>query len=242
MEKTIIVSIINSIIIFPEPIISRLSFILFKQHLTFSISPLISLFKKCIPAAPNQTISTRISELVSAIKRFTYMDKSAKPELVDVEAGLRDTIRVLGSKIKSKGATLTIDVEADFPYAHAIGGELNQIWLNLIDNALDAVSESGNIKIDLRKDRDRVVVRVIDDGQGISPEDMPRIFDPFFTTKPPGEGTGLGLEITRQLVKTNRGDISVQSRPGHTEFIISLVAGKIAPTGMGEQKKDRSGK
>ena len=186
--------------------------------------------------------STRISELVSAIKRFTYMDKSAKPELVDVEAGLRDTIRVLGSKIKSKGATLTIDVEADFPYAHAIGGELNQIWLNLIDNALDAISESGNIKIDLRKDRDRVVVRVIDDGQGISPEDMPRIFDPFFTTKPPGEGTGLGLEITRQLVKTNRGDISVQSRPGHTEFIISLVAGKIAPTGMGEQKKDRSGK
>ncbi|UCF64407.1 MAG: ATP-binding protein [bacterium] len=185
--------------------------------------------------------STRISELVAAIKRFTYMDKSAKPELVDVETGLQDTIRVLGSKVKSKGATLTIDVEADLPPVLAIGGELNQIWLNLIDNALDAISESGNIKIDARKDRDQVVVRVIDDGQGISPEDMPRIFDPFFTTKPPGAGTGLGLEITRQLVKTNRGDISVQSRPGQTEFIISLVAGKIVPKGPDEQKKARSG-
>jgi len=185
--------------------------------------------------------STRISELVAAIKRFTYMDKSAKPELVNVETGLRDTIRVLASKVRSKRATITIDVEADLPYVHAIGGELNQVWLNLIDNALDAISESGNIKIDVKKDLDRVVVRVIDDGQGIPPDVMPQIFDPFFTTKPPGEGTGLGLEITRQLVNTNRGDISVKSRPGKTEFIISLVGGQTAHKGLDEQKKARSG-
>jgi signal transduction histidine kinase len=170
--------------------------------------------------------STRISELVAAVKRFTYMDKSAKQESVNVEAGLRDTIRVLASKAKSKKATITIDVEADIPHVHAIGNELNQVWLNLIDNALDAISESGNINISAREELGRVVVRVVDDGPGIPPDIIPRIFDPFFTTKPPGEGTGLGLEITRRLVKTNRGDISVQSRPGKTEFRISLLAGR----------------
>jgi signal transduction histidine kinase len=170
--------------------------------------------------------STRISELVAAIKRFTYMDKSPKSELVDVEGGLRDTIRVLSSKVKSKGATVNLDFAADLPRVRAIGNELNQIWLNLIDNALDAISDSGNIKITARKELDRVIVRVIDDGEGISPEAMPRIFDPFFTTKQPGEGTGLGLEITRRLVLSNHGDISVQSRPGETEFRISLVEGK----------------
>jgi signal transduction histidine kinase len=178
------------------------------------------------------TASTRISELVSAVKRFTYMDKSAKPELVNIEAGLRDTIRVLASKVKSKGASITIDVEADLPMVHANGSELNQVWLNLIDNALDAISESGNIKITARKELDRVVVRVIDDGPGIPPDTMPRIFDPFFTTKPPGEGTGMGLEITRRLVNMNHGDMSVKSRPGQTEFRVSLMEAKTNPKGV----------
>ena len=185
--------------------------------------------------------STRISELVAAVKRFTYMDKSAKPESVDIEAGLRDTIRVLASKVKSKGASIAIDVEADLPKAHAIGSELNQVWLNLIANALDAISESGNIKVTVRKELDRVVVRVIDDGQGIPPDLMPRIFDPFFTTKPPGEGTGLGLEITRRLVNTNHGDISVQSRPGQTEFRVSLMGAKTNPKGV-DRHSDMNGK
>ena len=185
--------------------------------------------------------STRISELVAAVKRFTYMDKSAKPESVDIEAGLRDTIRVLASKVKSKGASIAIDVEADLPKAHAIGSELNQVWLNLIANALDAISESGNIKVTVRKELDRVVVRVIDDGQGIPPDLMPRIFDPFFSTKPPGEGTGLGLEITRRLVNTNHGDISVQSRPGQTEFRVSLMGAKTNPKGV-DQHSDMKGK
>jgi len=185
--------------------------------------------------------STRISELVSAVKRFTYMDKSAKPELVNIEAGLRDTIRVLASKVKSRGASITVDVEADLPKVHANGSELNQVWLNLIDNALDAISESGNIKIKVRKELDRVVVSIIDDGQGITPELLPRIFDPFFTTKPPGEGTGMGLEITRRLVNTNHGDISVKSRPGQTEFRISLMEAKANPKGV-DQHSGMKGK
>ena len=170
--------------------------------------------------------ATRIYELVSAVKKFTYMDNLAGPEFVDVEAGLADTIRVLASKAKAKGVAITLDVEADLPRVHANGGELNQVWSNLIDNALDAVSESGHIDISANVELDRVVVHVVDDGPGIPEDAMPRIFDPFFTTKPPGQGTGLGLEITQRLVRQYQGDIYVESRPGRTEFCVSLMVEK----------------
>jgi len=167
--------------------------------------------------------ATRIHELVRAVKQFTYMDKLAGPEAVDVEAGLRDTLRVVNAKAKSKSVTTTLDVEADLPRAYATGGELNQVWLNLIDNALDAVPESGHIDITVRRELDRLVVRVIDDGPGIPPDVLPQIFDPFFTTKPPGQGTGLGLDITRRLLRRYHGDVAVESRPGRTEFRVSLA-------------------
>jgi len=167
--------------------------------------------------------ATRIYELVAAVKKFTYMDNLAGPESIDVEAGLRETIRVLASKAKSKGAAIVLDAEQNLPRVRANGGELNQVWLNLIDNALDAIQESGRIEISARKELDRVVVRVIDDGSGIPSNVKPQIFDPFFTTKPPGQGTGLGLEITRRLVRRYHGDISVESRPGRTEFRVSLL-------------------
>ncbi len=166
--------------------------------------------------------ATRIHELVAAVKKFTYMDNLAGPESVDVEPGLRDTVRVLASKARSKGAAITLDVEAELPRVHANGGELNQVWLNLIDNALDAIAETGRIEIRARKDLDRVLVSVIDDGPGIPADVLPRIFDPFFTTKPPGQGTGLGLEITRRLLRSFHGDIVVESRPGRTEFRVVL--------------------
>jgi signal transduction histidine kinase len=105
----------------------------------------------------------------------------------------------------------------------ATGGELNQVWFSLIDNALDAIAEPGRIDISARRELDRVVVRVVDDGPGIPPDDMPQIFDAFFTTKPPGQGTGLGLELTRRLVRRYHGDITVHSRPGLTEFRVSLL-------------------
>jgi signal transduction histidine kinase len=163
------------------------------------------------------------------------MDSLAGPVSVDVEAGLRDTIRVVAAKARAKAASITLDCDADLPRVIANGGELNQVWMNLIDNALDAIAEGGHIDIGAHTEVDRVVVSVVDDGSGIPEDVMPRIFDPFFTTKPPGQGTGLGLEITRRLVNRYRGDISVESRPGRTRFRISLIAEKPAAATSSEQ-------
>lgn len=168
--------------------------------------------------------ATRIHDLVAAIKRFTHMDNLAGPEFVSVEEGLRDTIRIVASKAKGKAARIAIDVGPELPRVLAGGGELNQVWLNLIDNALDAIAESGQIDITARRERDLVVVRIVDDGPGIPPDVLPQIFDAFFTTKPPGQGTGLGLDITRRLLRRFQGDVAVDSRPGRTECRVSLVA------------------
>jgi signal transduction histidine kinase len=200
---------------------------------TVSVDMLPQVFRWIVAGCTAQSLavdimnaSNRISELVAAVRRFTYMDRSATPELVEVASGIRDTIKILASKVKSKSAAITIDVEDNLPRVRAVGSELNQVWLNLIDNALDAISDTGKIQINIRKEFERVLVCVTDNGPGIPSKVMPRIFDPFFTTKSPGEGTGLGLEITRRLVNANNGDISVRSRPGETEFRISLVAEK----------------
>ena len=166
--------------------------------------------------------ATRIHELVNAVKRFTQMDSLAAPEAVDIETGLRDTILVVAAKAKAKGASITLEVAPNLPRAHATAGELNQIWLNLIDNALDVLGENGAIEVTARPELGRVVVSVIDNGPGIPADIEPQIFDAFFTTKPTGEGVGLGLEITRRLVRRYRGDIEVESRPGRTEFKVSL--------------------
>lgn len=174
--------------------------------------------------------ASRIHGLVAAVKKFTYMDNLAGPESVEVEPGIRDTLRILDSKAKAKNASITLDVEADLPRVRGTGGELNQVWLNLLDNALDAIPESGRIDISAHSELDRVLVRVVDNGPGISAGTLPQIFDPFFTTKPPGQGTGLGLDMTRRLVRRYHGDISVESRPGRTEFSVSLLADTSAPT------------
>jgi signal transduction histidine kinase len=174
--------------------------------------------------------ATRIHELVAAVKKFTQMDSLAGPEAVDVESGLRDTIRVVASKAKAKGAGITLDVDPDLPLVHATSGELNQVWFNLIDNALDAIRESGRVDVSVRQELDRVVVRVVDDGPGIPADVEPRIFDAFFTTKPPGQGIGLGLEITRRLVRRYQGEITVETRPGRTEFRVSLAVEQPAPS------------
>jgi signal transduction histidine kinase len=169
--------------------------------------------------------AARIYELVAAVKRFTYMDKLSASDSVEIEAGLRDTIRVVASKIKEKGAAITLDVEPGLPRVRANGGALNQVWLNLLDNALDAIPDSGRIDISARRELDRIAVCLVDNGPGIPPDIMPRIFDPFFTTKPPGQGTGLGLDITRRLLRQYHGDISFTSRPGRTEFLVRLRYG-----------------
>jgi len=166
--------------------------------------------------------ATRIDNLVAAVKRFTYMDHLAGPESVELEGGLRDTITMLTPKSRSKRASITLALEPDLPRVHMTGGELNQVWFNIVDNALDAIGDSGRIEISARRELDRVVVRVVDDGAGIRQEDLPRIFDPFFTTKPPGQGTGLGLSIAQKLLRRHEGDIVIQSDGDRTECRISL--------------------
>jgi signal transduction histidine kinase len=115
-----------------------------------------------------------------------------------------------------------MDLEPGLPRVRAIGGDLNQVWTNLIDNALDAVPEWGIITISAARHLAFVLVRIVDNGPGIAPEHLERIFEPFFTTKPVGQGTGQGLDIARQLIRRNGGDIEVESRPGRTEFRITL--------------------
>jgi len=176
--------------------------------------------------------AARIYELVAAIKRFTQMDNLAAPESVEVESGLRDTLRIVRSKAKQKDAAVSLEVAPDLPAVHATAGELNQVWLNLLDNALDAIPQAGTIEIRACRRGDRVEVRVIDNGPGIPEDILSRIFDPFFTTKPPGEGTGLGLDISRRLVRRYDGEIAVESRPGRTELVVRLpIASATATAG-----------
>jgi signal transduction histidine kinase len=168
--------------------------------------------------------ASRVHELVSAVKGFTYMDRAASPEPVDLAKGLGDTLAVMAAKARGKSASLTVDVPTDLPRVLGFGGELNQVWANLVDNALDAVPDGGRVTVTARAEGPKVVVRVTDDGPGIPAEVRGRIFDPFFTTKPVGEGTGLGLDIVRRLLERNDGSIEVQSEPGRTEFRVTLPA------------------
>jgi signal transduction histidine kinase len=176
---------------------------------------------RCL-ASEIQDASTRISELVAAIKGFTHMDQATVAEAVDLIQGLNNTVAVLKAKARVKSVVVAVDTEAGLPHVRGFAGELNQIWVNLIDNALDAVSDSGRVEVRTNREDQRVIVRIIDNGSGIPPQIRERIFDPFFSTKPVGQGTGLGLDIARRLVRHNDGEISVESEPGRTEFRVSL--------------------
>jgi signal transduction histidine kinase len=165
----------------------------------------------------------QIHKLVDSVKKFTYLDNFAEKTSIDVEQGIRDTISVLTSKFRAKKAYVKLNIEDNLPHVHANGNELNQVWLILIDNALDAIGHSGQIEITACAVYEHVEVKICDNGPGIVPEIISRIFDPFFTTKPPGQGTGLGLDIARRLIRRYGGDLSVQSQPGRTEFTVSLL-------------------
>ena len=166
--------------------------------------------------------ASRIYNLVAAVKGFTYMDQTLLPTPVDVGRGLTDTLTVLQAKARAKSVTVSLTVEPELPQLVGFGGELNQIWANLIDNAIDAVPSKAHVEVTATRRGNAVVVRVVDDGPGIAEDIRERVFDPFFTTKPPGEGTGLGLDIVRRLVYRHDGEIDVDSRPGRTEFCVSL--------------------
>jgi len=169
-----------------------------------------------------ETSASRIYELVSVVKGFTYLDRETAIQSVNVGQDLVNTLTVLRAKVKARSAKVDVAVEPGLPLVSAYGGELNQVWLNLIDNALDAVAPGGHVEVSAKGAAGRVVVQIVDDGPGIPDAVLPRIFDPFFTTKPVGQGTGLGLDIARRLVNRHSGSIEVDSHPGHTVFRVTL--------------------
>jgi signal transduction histidine kinase len=169
-----------------------------------------------------ENATSRIYDLVAAVKGFTHLDRAAVREPMHLERGLRDTVVVLGSKARAKDVTIVLDVAQGVPRVSGLASELNQVWSNLIDNALDAVGPSGRITVGVSQVGRSVVVRVIDDGHGIPEGIIKNVYDPFFTTKDPGKGMGLGLEMARRIVRGHNGDIQIESKPGHTEFQVSL--------------------
>lgn len=171
-----------------------------------------------------ETAATRIYDLVGAVKGFSYMDHAPTPEPVDIRRGIAETFTMLGAKTRAKSAQISMDFADDLSRAHAVGAELNQVWMNLIDNALDVIDVGGHVTVTASNEANSVVVRIIDDGPGIPPEIQGRIFDPFFTTKGVGKGTGLGLDVVRRLLQRHDGGISVESVPGRTEFQVWLPA------------------
>jgi signal transduction histidine kinase len=164
----------------------------------------------------------RIHTLVSAAKGFTHMDRSPDVEAVEISTGLTDTVVLLGGKAKGKSVEISLDVSPDLPPIRGFAAEINQVWMNLIDNAIDAAPEHGHVHVSGVLEGPQVIVTVTDDGPGVPPEIQKSIFDPFFTTKPVGEGTGLGLDIVRRVVNWHNGEVTLTSRPGITEFRVAL--------------------
>jgi signal transduction histidine kinase len=168
--------------------------------------------------------ATRISDLVRAVRGFTRVDASPVPQAVDVAEGLTETLAVLRGKARDRGAGLAVSVEDALPPVRGIAAELNQVWSNLIDNALDAVGRGGHVEVSAKRRGPWIDVQVADDGSGIPADIKERVFDPFFTTKDVGQGTGLGLDIVRRIVAQHDGDIEVTSAPGRTVFTVTLPA------------------
>ncbi len=167
------------------------------------------------------TGSERISEIVRAVKSYSYLDRAPVQE-VDVREGLDNTIVILRHKLSKTSIKLTRDYAPDLPRIEAFAGELNQVWTNILDNAIDALGQQGEIKIHTFRDGDQVVVELADSGPGIPAEIQSRVFEPFFTTKPPGVGTGLGLNIAYNVINKHYGEIVLKSKPGETCFQVRL--------------------
>jgi signal transduction histidine kinase len=163
----------------------------------------------------------RISQIVGAMRSYAYLDQAPVQE-VDITEGLENTLVLLGSKLKA-GVMVHRNYAEHLPRIQAHGGELNQVWTNLIENAIDAVGAHGTITVRTFMRDGYVLAEIEDDGPGMPPEIAARVFDPFFTTKPPGKGTGLGLNISHNIVvQEHKGRITVHSTPGRTTFQVLL--------------------
>jgi signal transduction histidine kinase len=167
--------------------------------------------------------SRRISELVASVKSYSHMDEVNTRADTDVHEGLESTLTMLGHRLREKNVRVERDYAPDLPHPFANAGELNQVWTNLVDNAIDAVAHGGRVTLRTWHRDGEVVVEVRDDGPGVNPDIQERIWEPFYTTKDVGQGTGLGLDIARRIVvRQHGGQISLTSRPGDTCFQVRI--------------------
>lgn len=171
-----------------------------------------------------ESATDRISEMVKAIKEYSYMDQAPEQE-IDVHKGLESTLIMLHHKLK-QGVQVVRDYDRSLPKVTARGSELNQIWTNLIVNAVEAMKGKGNLTIRTCREHNCARVEVIDDGPGIPHEIRSHVFEPFFTTKPLGEGTGLGLDVAQRIARSHGGDLTFDSQPGETRFVVRIPFGR----------------
>jgi signal transduction histidine kinase len=164
--------------------------------------------------------ANRISGLVQSVKQYSHMDRSTAKEKVDIHEGIRSTLTILSHALKKKNIQVEKRFGGPFPLLPAYSGELNQVWTNLICNAIDAMDQGGVLRIDTYQERQYLCVDIADTGPGIPEEHLTRIFEPFFTTKPMGQGTGLGLDIVKRVVDRHKASISVDTKPGATVFTL----------------------
>ena len=174
--------------------------------------------------------TARISEIVGAVKEYTHMDQ-AQIQSIDVHDGIESTLTILAHKLKKGDVTVERDYDRSLPRIVAHGSQLNQVWTNLLDNAIDAVDGAGTVRIATRGAGDQVVIEIGDDGPGIPHELQNRVFEPFFTTKDVGKGTGLGLDVVHRIVSNHRGQVRVESSPGDTRFEVRLPVDGPGPAG-----------
>ena len=170
--------------------------------------------------------STRISSLVGAIKSHVHMDQTNELQPTNIHNDIENTLTLMGHKLREKNITVKKIFSEDCAEVNAYVGELNQVWTNVIDNAVYALPQNGELVIETIRESKNICVKFTDNGGGIPPEIISRIFDPFFTTKKVGDGTGIGLDLVKRIIKHHNGEIKVDSRPGRTEFSISIPIGK----------------
>ncbi len=166
--------------------------------------------------------SDRISSLVQSIKSYTHMDRAPEKVATDVHLGIKSTLTMLNHKLKKKNIVVEKNFQENLPKPKIFVSEINQVWTNLMDNAIDAMDQSGTLKITTNKDKNSIKVNITDNGKGISEENLGKIFDPFFTTKSIGKGTGMGLEVVQRIINQHNGDIKVTSTKEETTFTVCL--------------------
>jgi len=199
----------------------------FKEHIPARfLSPVLNWVNSNLVTrkmvADIQESSQRISDLVKSVKNFTHMDQGKGKEPTDIRTGIHNTLTMLQYRFKKGNVKLVEEYDESLPKIIALVGELNQVWTNLIDNALDAMEPAGQGQLTIRteKEHEWAKTSIIDNGPGIPEDIQSRIFDPFFTTKDIGKGTGLGLDVVQRIVRQHNGSVRVQSTPGNTAFVI----------------------